>query len=87
MAAAVSVALARRMSATTTAAPSAAKRAALAAPIPDAAPVTMATLSRSSMLVPFFPGAMLARFLSAGERKRAGVRYGAVRWRVSNDVN
>src|SRR3954454_10724148 len=45
----VSLALFRRMSAATTAAPSAAKRSALARPMPEPAPVTITTLSCSSI--------------------------------------
>jgi hypothetical protein len=52
MAATVSSALRRRTSATATAAPSAAKRIALAAPMPEPAPVTIAILFSSSMRTP-----------------------------------
>src|SRR5262249_28793975 len=43
------------MSATTTLAPSATKRRAVAAPIPDAAPVTIATLPSSRPMAAFWP--------------------------------
>ena len=70
----VSLALPRRMSAATTAAPSAAKRTALARPMPEPAPVTMATLSCSSIPASSRTAGPATSNVQAGGTKHRGVR-------------
>ena len=64
-------------------APSAAKRAAMPAPKPDAAPVTMATLPFRRMSISSFAGASLAQFALAQHRKILRAAASNTTWRAA----